>query len=38
LFQPAEIDAMIADGRFTHLQHIALWLMVKTAGLLDTST
>jgi ADP-ribose pyrophosphatase len=31
-----EIDAMIADGRFTHLQHVALWLMVKTAGLLGT--
>ena len=30
----AEIDAMIADGRFTHLQHIALWLMVKAAGLM----
>lgn len=31
----AEIDAMIADGRFTHLQHIALWLMVKAAGLIE---
>lgn len=29
----ADIDAMIADQRFTHLQHIALWLMVKAAGL-----
>jgi ADP-ribose pyrophosphatase len=34
-FSAAEIDAMIADGRFTHLQHIALWLMVKTARLAD---
>jgi ADP-ribose pyrophosphatase len=31
----AEIDAMIADGRFTHLQHIALWLMVRAAGLIE---
>ena len=31
----AEIDAMIADGRFTHMQHIGLWLMVKTAGVAD---
>ena len=35
LVMPAEVDRLIAAGEFPTMQHVALWLQVKTAGLLQ---